>query len=45
VGAEHGANIIAAIIAIFGERKFRRTLDNFNKHCNYLLYYYGIKVS
>jgi hypothetical protein len=43
VGAEHGVNIIAAIVAIFGGRKFRRTLENFNRHCNYLLYY-GIQA-
>jgi hypothetical protein len=44
VGAEHGANIITAIVTIFGEIKFRRTLENFNRHCNYLLYY-GIEAS
>jgi hypothetical protein len=35
---------ITAIVTIFGERKFRRTLENFNRHCNYLLYY-GIRAS
>jgi hypothetical protein len=44
VGAEHGANIITAILTIFVERKFRRTLENFNIHCNYLLYY-GIQAT
>jgi hypothetical protein len=44
VGAEHGATIITARVAIFGERKFRRTLENVNGHCNYLLYY-GIQAS
>jgi hypothetical protein len=39
VGAEHGANIITAIVTVFGERNFRRTLENFNRRCNYLLYY------
>jgi hypothetical protein len=33
------ANIITAIVTIFGERKLQRTLENFNRHCNYLLYY------
>jgi hypothetical protein len=37
--AEYFASIITAIVAIFGERKFRRTLEHFNGHCNYLLYY------
>jgi hypothetical protein len=44
VGVEHGANIITAIVRIFGERKYRRTLENFNRRCNYLLYY-GILAS
>jgi hypothetical protein len=44
VGAEHGANIITAVVTIFGKRKFWRTLENFNRHCNYLLYY-GIQAS
>jgi hypothetical protein len=44
VGAEHGANITTAIVTIFGERKFQKTLENFNRHCNYLLYY-GIQAS
>jgi hypothetical protein len=39
VGAEHGADIITAIVTVFVERKFRRTLENFNRHYNYLLYY------
>jgi hypothetical protein len=39
VGAEHGANIITVIVTIFGEKKFRRTLENCNRHCNYSLYY------
>jgi hypothetical protein len=44
MGAEHGANIITAIVTIFGERKFQRRLERFNRHCNYLLYY-GIHAS
>jgi hypothetical protein len=44
VGIEHGANIITAIVTVFGGRKFRRTLENFNRHWNYLLYY-GIQAS
>jgi hypothetical protein len=44
VEVEYGENIIAAIVTIFGERKFWRTLTNFNRHCNYLLYY-GIQAS
>jgi hypothetical protein len=44
VGAEHGANNNTAIVTIFGDGKFQRTLENFNRHCNYLLYY-GIQVS
>jgi hypothetical protein len=44
VGAEHGANIITEIPKIFIERKFRRILENVNRHCNYLLYY-GIQAS
>jgi hypothetical protein len=44
VGTEHGANIITAIVTIFEERKFRRTLEHFNRHCNYILYY-GIQAS
>jgi hypothetical protein len=39
VGAENFASIITAIVTIFGERTFHRTLENFNRHCNYLLYY------
>jgi hypothetical protein len=39
VGAENFASIITAIVTIFGERKFWRTLENFNIHSNYLLYY------
>jgi hypothetical protein len=39
VGAENFAGIITPVVTIFGERKFRRTLENFDKHCNYLLYY------
>jgi hypothetical protein len=39
VGAKYGANIITAIVTIFGERQFRKTLENVNIHCNYLLYY------
>jgi hypothetical protein len=34
VGAEHGADIITAILTIFVEGKFRRTLENVNRHCN-----------
>jgi hypothetical protein len=34
VGAEHGADIITAILTILIERKFRRTLENVNIHCN-----------
>jgi hypothetical protein len=47
VGAEHGVNIITAIVTIvtiFRARKFWRTLENFNRHGNYLLYY-GIQAS
>jgi hypothetical protein len=44
VDAKHGANIITAIVTIFGERKVGRTLENFNRHGNYLLYY-GIQAS
>jgi hypothetical protein len=44
VGAGHGADNITAIVTIFGEREFRRTLETFNRHCNYLLYY-GIQAS
>jgi hypothetical protein len=43
VGTEHGAIIIMAIVTIFGGRKFWRTLENFNRQCNYLLYY-GIQA-
>jgi hypothetical protein len=39
VGAERGANIITAIGALFGEIQFRRTLENFSRHCNYLSSY------
>jgi uncharacterized protein YozE (UPF0346 family) len=44
VGAENFASTIMAIGTIFAERKFPRTLENFNRHCNYLLDY-GIQVS
>jgi small nuclear ribonucleoprotein (snRNP)-like protein len=44
VGAEHCADIIKAIVTKFGERKIRGTLENFNRNCNYLLYY-GIQTS
>jgi hypothetical protein len=44
VGAEHGANVITAIVTIFGERTFQKTLENCIRHCNYLLYY-GIQAS
>jgi hypothetical protein len=30
VGVEHGANITTALHTIFVERKFRRTLENYN---------------
>jgi hypothetical protein len=36
VGTKHGANIITAIVTIFGERTFWGTLENVNRHCNYL---------
>jgi hypothetical protein len=39
VGAENVAIFITAIVTIFAERKFRRTQENVNRHCNYLLYY------
>jgi hypothetical protein len=32
VGTIHGANIITGIMTTFGERKFRRTLNNFKRH-------------
>jgi hypothetical protein len=35
VGAEHGANIITAIVTIFGERTFQRKFEYFNRHCDY----------
>jgi hypothetical protein len=44
VGVEHFTSIITAIVTILEERKFRRTLENFNRHCNYLSYY-GIQAS
>jgi hypothetical protein len=36
---KQGANIITGMMTTFGERKFRRTLENFNRHSNYLLCY------
>jgi hypothetical protein len=36
LGAKQGANIITGMIT-FGERKFRRTLEKFNRHAN--IYY------
>jgi hypothetical protein len=32
VAAEHGADIITAIVTIFVERTFQRTLENINRH-------------
>jgi hypothetical protein len=44
VGAENFASIITAIVTILAERKLRTTLEHFNRHCNYLLYY-GIQAA
>jgi type IV secretory pathway VirB2 component (pilin) len=44
VGAEHGANIITAIVTIFGERKFRKHLKIVIDIAIFLVYY-GIQAS